>query len=257
MSGAEKFFDAITEVREDLLEEALDYRFTKRKAIPWQRYAGLAACLALVVCIGYLAANLRMGGMDAAAGNSTGSGNGTVTDGADAGGDTADGAAPEDSDTTGDSAMPPPNDAGGAGESGAAIGSAVPALSLAEAVEGITAERTLTLEFAPDGTVYATDVYTLANAGTEPVTVALAFDDAAASCTVDGVSVEDGAHVSLLKAGASAEIVLRSKAAVEGDTLALDSPVNLTVAEASLVLQNLPEGTVVSGTEPFDRIVQE
>ena len=163
----------------------------------------------------------------------------------------------QDSDTTGDSAMPPPNDAGGAGESGAAIGSAVPALYLAEAVEGITAERTLTLEFAPDGTVYATDVYTLANAGTEPVTVALAFDDAAASCTVDGVSVEDGTHVSLLKAGASAEIVLRSKAAVEGDTLALDSPVNLTVAEASLVLQNLPEGTVVSGTEPFDRIVQE
>ena len=78
-----------------------------------------------------------------------------------------------------------------------------------------------------------------------------------ASCAVDGVAVESGAHVSLLKAGASAEIVLRSKAAVEGDTLTLDSPVNLAVAEAALVLQNLPEGVVVSGTEPFDQIIQE
>ena len=39
--------------------------------------------------------------------------------------------------------------------------------------------------------------------------------------------------------------------------LALASPENLTVAESVLMLQNLPEGLVVSGTEPFDRIVQE
>ena len=72
MRGAEKLFDAITEVREDLVEEALDYRFQAKKAVPWQRYAKWAACLALVVCIGYLAANLdlRMGGMNSAAGNS-------------------------------------------------------------------------------------------------------------------------------------------------------------------------------------------
>ena len=72
MSGAEKFFDAITQVREDLVEEALDYRFTRRRTIHWQRYVPLAACLALVVCIGYLAANLRMGGMNAATGNGGG-----------------------------------------------------------------------------------------------------------------------------------------------------------------------------------------
>ena len=247
MTGAEKLFDAITAVREDLVEEALDYRFQAKKTIPWQRYAKWAACLALVVCIGYLAANLDlgMGGMNSTA-DSSGSANGAGETTGNTGNDTgdsatgSDGAAPEDG-----------------GESEAVGSSVVPALSLAEADSGVTAERTLTLEFASDGTVYATDVYILTNAGTEPVTAALAFDDAAVSCTVDGVSVEDGAHVSLLKAGASAEIVLRSKAAVEGDTLALDSPVNLTVAQAALVLQNLPEGTVVSGTEPFDRIVQE
>ena len=254
MMGAEKFYDAITEVREDLVEEALDYRFPQKKPIPWQRYVPLAACLALVVCIGYLAANLRMGGMNTAGGNdasdnSAASGEST--------GDAADGALPGDG-TTADGAPPPPNDMGSdGGDSGGAVAGSVPALGLAAEVEGLTAVRELTLEFAGDGTVYATDVYTLTNAGTEPVTAALAFDGEEVSCTVDGAAVESGAHVSLLNAGESAEIVLRSKAAVEGDTLALDSPVNLTVAEAALVLWDLPEGTVVSGTEPFDQIIQE
>ena len=260
MSGAEKFYDAITQVREDLVEETLDYRFAARRNIPWQRYAGLAACLALVVCIGYLAANLRMGGMNAATGN--GGGDNSAAAG-EAAGDTgestiSDGAAPEDSDTTGDSAMPPPNDAGGGtGEAVPVYGSTVPALGFREAVEGVTAGRTLTLEFDPTGTVYATDVYILTNTGTEPLTVSLAFDETAASCTADGITVESGAQVSLLKAGASTELILRSKAAVEGDTLPLDSPVNLTVTEAALVLRNLPEGTVVSGAEPFDQIIRE
>ena len=256
MMGAEKFYDAITEVREDLVEEALDYRFPQKKPIPWQRYVPLAACLALVVCIGYLAANLRMGGMNTAGGND-GSDNSAAS--GESTGDAADGALPgDDSGTTTDGALPPPNDMGSdGGGSGGAVAGSVPALGLAAEVEGLTAVRELTLEFAGDGTVYATDVYTLTNAGTEPVTAALTFDGEEVSCTVDGAAVESGAHVSLLNAGASAEIVLRSKAAVEGDTLALDSPVNLTVAEAALVLWDLPEGTVVSGTEPFDQIIQE
>ena len=243
MSGAEKLFDAITEVREDLIDEALDYRFARRKAIHWQRYAALAACLALVVCIGYLAANLRMGGMNAA--GNDGSNGAAAGDAADAGDST--GAAPEDGNTAD----------GGTGEAAPAHGSTVPALSLAEEDSGVTAVRTLTLEFASDGAVYATDVYTLTNAGTEPVTVTLTFDGADVSCTVDGTAVENGAHVSLLRAGAGAEVVLHSTAAVEDGMLALASPENLTVAESVLVLQNLPEGLVVSGTEPFDRIVQE
>ena len=133
MSGAEKLFDAITEVREDLVEEALDYRFPQKKPIPWQRYVPLAACLALVVCIGYLAANLRMGGMNAAGNDGS---NGTAAgDAADAGDST--GAAPEDGNTA-DGAMPPPNDAGGGtGEAAPAHGSTVPALSLAEEDRGV------------------------------------------------------------------------------------------------------------------------
>lgn len=48
VSGGEKLFDAITGVREDLVEEALDYRFA-RPAAHWQRMAALAACLLFVV----------------------------------------------------------------------------------------------------------------------------------------------------------------------------------------------------------------
>lgn len=48
MSGGEKLFDAITGVREDLIEEALDHRFV-RPSFHWQRMAALAACLLFVV----------------------------------------------------------------------------------------------------------------------------------------------------------------------------------------------------------------
>lgn len=48
----EKLFDAITLVREDLIEEAQTYRF-ERKVIPWGRYAALAASLLLVFSLGY------------------------------------------------------------------------------------------------------------------------------------------------------------------------------------------------------------
>ena len=256
MSGAEKFYDAITQVREDLVEEALDYRFTRRRTIRWQRYVPLAACLALVVYIGYLAANLRMGGMNTAGGND-GSDNSAAT--GESAGAADDGALPGDGgDTTVDGALPPANDfeSGGGSAGGGALTGSVPALGLTAEAEGLTAARELTLEFAADGTVYATDVYTLANAGTEPATAALAFDDANISCSVDGAAAENGAPVSLA-AGESAEIILRSRAAVDGDVLALASPGNLTVTQAVLVLRNLPEGTVVSGTEPFDQIIQE
>lgn len=56
MSGkGEKFFDAITHVREDLVEEAQDYKFRKQSAV-WRRFAGLAASIVLIVSIGFLAA---------------------------------------------------------------------------------------------------------------------------------------------------------------------------------------------------------
>lgn len=69
MKKAEVFFDAITGIREDLIEEALDYRFQKRAAA-WQRYLRNAACLALVVLVGFGAVRFGLfggfGGSDGA-----------------------------------------------------------------------------------------------------------------------------------------------------------------------------------------------
>lgn len=80
MSKAEIFFDAVTGIREELVEEALGYRFRRR--FPWGRYAGLAACLALVVCVGWFGLTIAGGGM----GGSSGADNGFRT-GSPAGGD--------------------------------------------------------------------------------------------------------------------------------------------------------------------------
>ncbi len=56
MNKAEIFFDAITGVRPELIEEALDYRFRR---VDRSRYLKAAACLALVVLVGFAA--LRTG----------------------------------------------------------------------------------------------------------------------------------------------------------------------------------------------------
>ena len=45
MRKEEIFFDAITNIREDLVEAAQNYDFHRR--VRWERWAGLAACLAL------------------------------------------------------------------------------------------------------------------------------------------------------------------------------------------------------------------
>lgn len=70
MKKAEIIYDAITNVRESLIEEALDHRF--RKKIPWQRYAALAACLVLFISVMPLMIAIvsPKGGADSAA-NST------------------------------------------------------------------------------------------------------------------------------------------------------------------------------------------
>lgn len=51
---SEKFFDAITHIREDLVEEAQNHRFHK-KSTAWKRFASLAASIVLIVSIGFLA----------------------------------------------------------------------------------------------------------------------------------------------------------------------------------------------------------
>ena len=50
---AEKFFDAITLLREDIVEEAQDYRFHKKPSA-WKKFGSLAACLVLIASISLL-----------------------------------------------------------------------------------------------------------------------------------------------------------------------------------------------------------
>ena len=50
---AEKFFDAITLLREDIVEEAQDYCFHKKPAV-WKKLGSLAACLMLIASISLL-----------------------------------------------------------------------------------------------------------------------------------------------------------------------------------------------------------
>lgn len=52
---AEIFFDAITLLPEELVEEAQDYAFRKSRSA-WKKVGSLAACMALVVSLGLLAA---------------------------------------------------------------------------------------------------------------------------------------------------------------------------------------------------------
>lgn len=52
-SKAGVFFDAITLLREDIVEEAQDYRFRKART-SWRRFGSLAACLVLIASISLL-----------------------------------------------------------------------------------------------------------------------------------------------------------------------------------------------------------
>lgn len=66
MRQEETIFDAITGIREELVEEAQEYRFRRRKPV-WTRYGQMAACLALAaaLCFGiYGLSQVRMGGAD-------------------------------------------------------------------------------------------------------------------------------------------------------------------------------------------------
>ena len=90
MNKAEIFFDAITGLREELVEEALDCRFRRR--VPWSRYAGLAACLALVVCVGWFGLMLAGGGMG---GSGADNGFNTSSGGSEVSGDTSPPQVPE------------------------------------------------------------------------------------------------------------------------------------------------------------------
>ena len=70
---AEKLFDAITLLPEELIEEAQDCRFQARGAA-WRRFGALAACLFLIVSIGMVAVMPKGcgGGAPAPGANSSG-----------------------------------------------------------------------------------------------------------------------------------------------------------------------------------------
>lgn len=109
MNKAEIFFDAITNIREELIEEAQNHRFRRR--VRWERYAGWAACLALVVCVGWFGLTLARGGMGGSGADSGFS----ASSGSSAGGE-----------VSGDTAPPPQSPEGSSG--GTAVPGDVPEL---------------------------------------------------------------------------------------------------------------------------------
>lgn len=113
---SEKLFSALGEVRDELVDEAAGTQNLKQKKKPWMRYAGMAAALALAVGLG-AALIPRMGSGQEAA---------PSTPGTNAGGSGSDGAS----------------------EFMSYAGPVFP-LTLAEQNEAITAQRDLTLDFAP------------------------------------------------------------------------------------------------------------
>lgn len=64
--NAEYLLDAVGLLDDDLLREAEEYRRPRRDYRPW---IGMAACLAVVLTLGYALTHIRMGGGGAAPGN--------------------------------------------------------------------------------------------------------------------------------------------------------------------------------------------
>lgn len=75
MRPEEKLFDAVTGIDEELVDSAQNYVFRKQTQ-PWQRVASLAACLLVMVSIGYgillMGGIGGMGGSDSASNSATG-----------------------------------------------------------------------------------------------------------------------------------------------------------------------------------------
>ena len=92
---AETFFDAVTHLREDLIEEAQNYKFRKRAAA-WKTFGSLAACLVLIMSVGALALLPRGCGSSGAGSNSSAA----PTD------SNSDAAAPQEAPASGETAPP-------------------------------------------------------------------------------------------------------------------------------------------------------
>ena len=192
MRKSEILFEAITNLRDDLIEAAQTHRFTKKstnKSIALKRWMPLAAGLAVVIGLWALLASggLRMGGMssDTASGGDSGDSGGTAQeDGA-----AADGAAPEEEPAFSDTAGP------------------ILSLTLQEQNDAIAAQRQVTMDFAGYGAnadfwedryrIGVTDHYTLTNTSDTDQTVTLLYPVAGdlgeldtPEITVNGQTVE-------------------------------------------------------------------
>lgn len=198
---AERLFRVLGLVDPALVEEALEAR---RRTAPWRRWAALAACLTLVAGLGF--GWLVTGGF-----GGYGSGMPGGTDSGASGGMTGSAAPGE-----GPSADPGEGSSGG-GEDGEGItflsyaGPVLPLTTL-ETETGLTAERTVTWDFAPgaypDGEprqwgAAVTDAYVLANPTEEDITVTALYPFAGSfselagtlpAVTVDGKTAEPVLH---------------------------------------------------------------
>lgn len=157
---AERLFRALGLVDPALVEEALAAR---RQAVPWRRWGALAACLTVVIGLGWLAVG-GFGGYGSSMSGSSGGGSAVSGSPADPGGSGG------------------TQDGGGAEEGLTFLSYAGPVLPLdtEENPGGLTAEREITWDFAPgaypDGEprqwgAAVTDAYVLRNAGEEDITV--------------------------------------------------------------------------------------
>ena len=213
---AERLFRALGMVEPSLVEEALAVRQR-----PWRRWAAMAACLALVMglAFGWRSA----GGFQGFAG------------GTSSGGDSGSSGGSSSSCLTGE----PPADGGEGVENGTAFlsyaGPVFP-LSTAEDSAGLTAERTVTWDFAPGTNHYGetrqwgaavTDAYILGNPTDSGVTVTALYPFAGTfdslteirpQVTVDGQAVE-----AALYAGAYSGGFQSTFGADDPDTMNLDT----------------------------------
>lgn len=210
---AERLFRVLGLVDPDLVEEAEAVRRN-----PWKRWAAMAACLVLVMGLGWLAAGGFPGyGSGMSGGSSHPSGNDSASPGASSG-------------SSADAGV----DAGIAFQTYA--GPALP-LTTAEDPAGLTAERTVTWDLAPGTNRYGetrqwgaavTDAYILRNSTAEDITVtalyplAGSFDSLSEihpAVTVDGSEVRAALYAGPYSGGFQSAI-----GSEEPDTLNLDSP---------------------------------
>lgn len=246
MTGAERIFDAITNLPDGYVDEAGVYRFVRRRRnLPaaWRRYAALAACLVLIAGGAFALSQVRMGDFGSSdgggsgwSGGANGGGMGGVNTAPPPEGDEPSDAAPP----TGPGAEGPPS--GDSPEDGCDGGrpywdsaaGAVPAPAIE--AEGITTLREVTLDFDESGIVWVKDRYIL-TAGADGGEAVVRYDGPAKlRWSGDAAAAEDGGWRLTLEAGGREELVIRTDTAPADGVLALAEPEGAAVEETTVVV---------------------